>query len=199
MIDSTFSLSLRRRVARTGGAAEEAAAGRHLMGLNCGSGKGAVLFLQRRWNERARASEGLKWQKVENSTKRASAAAAARTDHRIRKSARPLLLALVSLRRRAGADRPREGRRGASQNCRCSSVSSRSSKESAKETQRAAKTITPRRRRRIRPRRSAALQTRPRPPRRRRRQIEVLPLIAFLWERKLHVSSRCYTAPFMLE
>ena len=44
MIDSSFSLSLRRRVARTGGAAEEAAAGRHLMGLNCGSGKGAVPF-----------------------------------------------------------------------------------------------------------------------------------------------------------
>ena len=149
--------------------------------------------------ERARASEGLKWQKVENGTKRASAAAAARTDHRIRKSARPLLLlALVSLRRRAGADRPREGRRGASQNCRCSSVSS----------------LVPQRRvqwRRREPRRRSHLDGgggsvrvvqppyKRGPGRRRRRQIEVLPLIAFLWERKLHVSSRCYTAPFMLE
>ena len=57
--------------------------------------------------------EGLKWQKVENGTKRASAAAAAaRTDHRIRKSARPLLLALVSLRRGGGpemTDRERDG------------------------------------------------------------------------------------------
>ena len=117
---ASTSRRLNRRGCRGGGGG-----GRHLMGaqLRQRQWSSSLPGLQRRWNERARASEGLKWQKVENGTKRASAAAA-RTDHRIRKSARPLLLALVSLRRRAGADRPREGRRGASQNCRCSSVSS---------------------------------------------------------------------------
>ena len=98
------------------------------MGLNCGSGKGAVLFQVSNADGtsecergRARGSSGKKWRMVQKG----------RVRRRRRREpiiglgkVRALFFSRSSPSGGAEDDRPREGRRGASQNCRCSSVSS---------------------------------------------------------------------------
>ena len=169
--------------------------------------------------EREGGSSGKKWRREQKGRLRRRRWC--RTDHRISRSA----ISSSQLgsaewpdrKRETEGERERRARKGVLQKCHCNSFAFRPSNESTADmkTERdwanEAQAITPRRRdgggagaalsfgRRHRKRGPGRCRAQLPSPPRRGRQFEVLPLIAFLWERKLHVSSRCYTAPFMLE